>query len=266
MGAISALIAPPTSSVLLGRSLWLPFEVAFANYAVIYLLLWWTPETWSPRKRLSTSSSDEHSRWAGMLSKDSHLLSWNMLICFAAFFLKRTAFTSETFVYQYVSKELSWPLRRTAILQFTRWTGSFLVLAGILPGLAYFLVSVRRIDAGLVNVSAVRVSAAIGVVGHGLLWAARSPFVMIAGILFCGLGEGLEPSLQSVASSLVGKDATGRMFAAVAALETFAQMIAGPLMAKLLSVGFGLNQLWHGLPYFVASVRIPVTQIIESSC
>lgn len=259
--AFAAMTAPPLSTWFLSKSTWLPFQVAFGLYAAIVLVLCVVPETLEAKKpALGDVADDNLSRelphQAPVTSHNGTFLSANVLLCFLQFFLKRTGFTSENFVYQYASRELGWPLRRTAVLQLAKWMGAFLVLAAVLPSLSYYLLTIRRRKPGPINVYTVRISCVVLIIGHAMLWLGTTPLALIRGILMCGLGEGLEPALQAVTSSLVSKALTGRVFTAIAASEMVAQMIAGPLMSELLSLGFNMDPLWHGLVYLVASVSV----------
>lgn len=68
----------------------------------------------------------------------SALFSLPLIYCYAMFFVKRLAFASMNFVYQYVSRKFQWPLRRTAKLPAFRAFGA-LVATCSLPVLSTYL-------------------------------------------------------------------------------------------------------------------------------
>lgn len=73
-------------------------------------------------------------------------------------------------------------------------------------------------------------------------------------IFIWGLGEGLEPGLQGLAMFFVEEGYTARMFAIIARLNLIGEMIGGPLMAKLLLIGYKGRFQLEGLAFLVSSV------------
>ncbi len=209
--AICGLSAPLVGARLMDGNIWRPFQVAVAGSLLSLPIILCMPEHWNPKKhdisvhREATGADDiidnaqeqtvpgyvavgpqdepdgepgrkrEYSRW------DSQLYSPDLLLCYCMFFLKRLAFTSEQFVYQFASQYLHWPLRRTTVLQLSRAAGSTLVNMILTPSLSTCILSSQlmrseRLDWGLICVSA---SVLTG--GFCMLWAARTPATFITG-------------------------------------------------------------------------------------
>lgn len=75
------------------------------------------------------------------------------------------------------------------------------------------------------------------------------------------MGEGVEPSLQGVLSSLVDPSQFAILFASAAFLESFGKIVSSPFMAFLLRIGRDDDGQVTGLPFFMAgvSLRSPIT-------
>jgi len=52
-------------------------------------------------------------------------------------------------------------------------------------------------------------------------------------LLLCGAGETLEPALQALASCIIDQSRQASFFSTIAAVDTLANLISGPLMAYL---------------------------------
>jgi hypothetical protein len=134
------------------KTLWLPFQVALCLYLGDYFILWAIPDTLDLGHLTQTESNPNISRVSyeslasehvlgneapessygiGMAKRTRLSLAWSpllrsdILLCFVIFFLKRVAFTSESFIFQYASVRLGWELRQTAQLQFVQASGQF---------------------------------------------------------------------------------------------------------------------------------------------
>ncbi len=82
-----------------------------------------------------------------------------------------------------------------------------------------------------------------------------------------GTGEGLEPALQGLATSMVDKSHTARMFTNVAFLDLTARIIGGPLMTNLLYIKIKESSFrFEGLSFLISAVRsllLPLFRIGE---
>ncbi|KAF2124973.1 MFS general substrate transporter [Dothidotthia symphoricarpi CBS 119687] len=188
----------------------------------------------------------------------SGFMTRNLTVCFAIFVLKRLAFTSENFVFQYASKMLHWKLEKTAWIQFTQSLAAILITAVFLPGVNAYLHRQRKIRPIVIDISVARASMLIAVLGCLLLWRARNPATMISGVFVLGLAEGLEPTVQGLAVALVDPSVTGRLFTFIAALDMAATLFSGPIMGSIFSASQNIGSSWHGLVYLVAAILFTV--------
>lgn len=75
-------------------------------------------------------------------------------------------------------------------------------------------------------------------------------------MLLCGLGEGLEPSLQALGSHFAGKAFTAGFFTFVTLIDTLAEFVGGPLTAALFAIR-GSEGLSAGYCFLASAVRLP---------
>ena len=87
-----------------------------------------------------------------------------------------------------------------------------------------------------------------------LIWQSKASWTLLAGLFVCGLGEGFEPSLKGLATSLVDSSYNARLLTLVAVLEVIARLIGGPLMAWLFSIGRGENYGSEGICFLASAV------------
>jgi hypothetical protein len=76
-------------------------------------------------------------------------------------------------------------------------------------------------------------------------------------IFACGAGEGVEPSIQGLASSMVMHSQYATLFTTMALLESMGRVIGTPFMAFILRVGRDNQGEPNGLVFIVASVSRP---------
>jgi hypothetical protein len=108
-------------------------------------------------------------------------MSQSLIVCFAIFFFKRLAFTSETFVFQYASKVLKWKFEKTAWIQFTHSLAAIITTAVLLPVVTAYFQKNRHFRRTTIDVTVARASLLVAIIGCLLLWRARNPPAMISG-------------------------------------------------------------------------------------
>ncbi|MCJ1240349.1 hypothetical protein MMC14_008351 [Varicellaria rhodocarpa] len=183
------------------------------------------------------------------------------LACLLIFFLKRAGFQSEPMIYQYVSERFAWKLQETAWFRSAISTSSVIVVGLILPfGRAYLQgdkIQNQRIDRGVIQGSSMLL-----VVAFFGIWLAPRPTLVTSAVVLVGLGEGLEPALQSLSASLISGTQNAQLFTAIAFMETFARIVAATVMARLYSIGQNIEAKPNGLPFLVSAVSQPRRHLV----
>lgn len=207
---LTSLTAPPLGAWLLGRSIWAPFQLAIALALVCYTVIWTMPETLQskgpsyillpdpghdllldgdigqslaeaedspPEARPTPVISPANSRTEAM----QLLFVPNLFLCFILFFVKRIAFMSDYFWYQYASERFHWQLRQTAWLRVSQAVGASLVTAGVLPYLTTYLLR-KGMRAQHLDLKVIKISLLFHIVGFFGVWVAGTPVAL-------GIGE-----------------------------------------------------------------------------
>ena len=208
------------------------------------------------------------------------LLTPTLPFCFAIFALRPFALISRAFIYQHASETFHWPISRTTWLRVAQAAGSSTVTMIILPLISTYLIRQHRrrhrhltpdgnshsptgapslpITASLNqskarDLNTIRASLFIAALGFAILWQASQSWQLIFGLVICGLGEGLEPGLQALATTLVEKAYNARLLTFVAVLEISGKLAGGPIMGSLFSIGRGKQHGSSGFSFAVSA-------------
>ena len=183
------------------------------------------------------------------------------------FIVKRIGFTSENLTFQYASEILHKQLYQTVWLRVSNALGCVFVLGAILPLITRALsLNSPRKDAWILQGSLIDIVTGFLILWQGKVFAtlcigmSRLRFgnlysPCVSGMTICGLGEGLEPALQSFGSSIVGKANHASFFTLVSMIEVVGDLLGGPIMAWAYTVR-GTDQLPAGYCFLLSAVRI----------
>jgi hypothetical protein len=70
----------------------------------------------------------------------------------------------------------------------------------------------------------------------------------------CGLGEGLEPALQGLVTFLIDSSQTVQLFSSLAVCDTIAELVGGPMTARLLEIGRRPGHASDGICFLSSAV------------
>ncbi|ORX98666.1 major facilitator superfamily domain-containing protein [Clohesyomyces aquaticus] len=255
MTHLSRMLAQPLAAILMDEHLWIPFALALGLLLSELFWIWNLPETLPAELSenqdvncTDTQSSTTISTTSTLQNVMTMLSHRGLSIIFAAFIVKRIAFSSEGFTFQYASETLHKKLSDTAWLRISNTIGASVVLSIILPLASYFT-KWHSPGKDLFNA---RGSLAIGVIGFGSIFFARTFDAMCGGMYFqlatvsqlistigmfiAGLAEGLEPSLQALGAFIVGETLGANFFSFVSMLDVVGEIVAGPSMTAIYRV------------------------------
>ncbi|KUJ07816.1 uncharacterized protein LY89DRAFT_352943 [Mollisia scopiformis] len=77
-----------------------------------------------------------------------------------------------------------------------------------------------------------------------------------------GFGEGLEPALQGLLSASVSTEEIGRLFALMYTCSLLGDMICGPLMSALMSIGRGENSASDGYFFLASAIHFGAMSVL----
>jgi hypothetical protein len=207
MDGASRLIGYPLGSMLMRYALWAPFILGGVTFALLYVLLWYMPET-SPY--LATKAPKSYSELTTERDSESEdaesidlvhtpsnpssgrwwtpLVSWmwnpglwaffghpTLSIVLAIFFFKRISFASEGFAFQYASE-----LLHKRIFE-TFWIGAFVNSGALLSNTVILPYLTRSLASPLKESWVIRGSLVDLTVGFCIIWIGRNPFFLCIG-------------------------------------------------------------------------------------
>ncbi|KAL7781932.1 major facilitator superfamily domain-containing protein [Trichoderma afarasin] len=277
---IANIVAPPLTSLALWRNLWLPFGLSIILYGLLLATIWTIPPLNETPTPLSVHTAEENEPLLSgqnrltespgqcdMPTYNMHINSWthtrqsllsiatnqSILILLLCSFLKRVGFYSETFFIQYASEKFNLTYGETASFTSAQSFGALLTIGAVLP-LCSRILQTRLGSSQIADLVLVRANLTILAAAYcSIQWAWSIPLFIIE-LFFCGVGEGVEPSLQGIMSSLIEPSQFAMLFTSAAFLESVGKIISSPFMASLLRMGRDYDGRVTGLPFFIAGV------------
>ena len=257
-------------------SIRLPFEIAIGALVLTYVFIFAMPESLQlehPAEDCDSASSFSASERTLLLPNEvapeppreepSKRMRWwaeilellqipGLRVCLLLFFFAPIALIAKTLVYQYASESFSWEMSNTTWLRVSQAGGASLVTIITLPALTAILhrrgVHARNLDLGVI-----RGSLFIASVGFAMLWQSKASWMLILALFVCGLSEGLQPSNQGLATSLISREYNARLFTTVAVLETVGKLTGGVLQPTLFSIGRAHHHGSLGINFLTSS-------------
>ncbi|KAL6820103.1 major facilitator superfamily domain-containing protein [Trichoderma sp. SZMC 28015] len=245
---IANIVAPPLTSLALRRNF---VHTAEENEPLL-----------SGQNRLTESPGQ-----CDMPTYNTHINSWthtrqgllsiatnqSILILLLCSFLKRVGFYSETFFIQYASEKFNLTYGETASFTSAQSLGALLTIGAVLP-LCSRILQTRLGSSQIADLVLVKANLTILAAAYcSIQWAWSIPLFIIE-LFFCGVGEGVEPSLQGIMSSLIEPSQFAMLFTSAAFLESVGKIISSPFMAFLLRMGRDYDGRVTGLPFFIAGI------------
>ncbi|KAL8797710.1 MAG: hypothetical protein Q9195_000062 [Heterodermia aff. obscurata] len=268
-------------------NIWIPFAVAVVCLILSFFVIWAMPESLrlppvdtasvnSTSTLLDDDQRDSHEEMPPPIVadeddavKNAGYESWSktsadiwalirvsgLPLCLGLSFLRPIAIVSRAFVYQHASERFGWPMSSTTWLRFAQATSSSLATLVLLPLISACL-DRRGFRAKRLDLNAIRLSLFITSVGFAIIWRSKASWVLLAGLFVCGLGEGFEPSVKGLATSLIESSSNARLLTLVTGLEVTAKLIGGPVMTRLFSIGREEGHGSDGICFLASAVAL----------
>ena len=285
---LTTLVAPLFANLFMNIDIWIPFAIAGGALSAGFVVIWIMPESLEqshqarvpngfadattsllhPQQQPSTRErsqaeahdqepSEELSLWKQFTKVFTDIVALlkvpGLVFCLALFFLRPIALISRAFVYQHASETFHWPMSKTTWLRFSEAVGSSLATFLFLPMLSTYL-DRKDHHAKKLDLNVIRFSLLIAAIGFAILWQSKASWMMALGLFICGLGEGFEPSLKGLSTSLIDGSYNARLLTLATVLEVIGKLIGGPLMARLFSIGRRKDHGSEGVNFLTASV------------
>lgn len=286
---VAEMISGPLASILMHRSPWLALAVSFILLAISTLIALVFPETLDIQRLkdrqeaaahgdVTTPNDTNADLEASKQTKFQHL--WAIckkdVLEVYDFVLKnqRTTFLLLSLVFvvlgkfvlelllQYATARYHWTWDKAAILITIRSASTLLLLAVVLPGISWVCVHRLKMSSMAKDLWLSRVSGMVQTLGALLVaFSVNGTMLMVSLVVFAG-GGGLTSLVRSLANALVEEHHVGILNSLVGFLDMVGIMIAGPILAKALKVGFAWGGPWMGLPFMVSAFLFGISTAI----
>lgn len=276
---LAELIAPTVTSIIMLRSPWASYITGMCVLALGMVSASFISETLhtkntseseaqdpSTESGLNTASSESVADYFTSLKSlvrdglkrvyesTSVLHSPPVMLLFIPFITSPFGRQAMDLSIRYISKRFQWRLSQTNFLLTLRALVNIILFAGIIPGLSHILMERLHYSSKEKDLALARLSVSLLVLGSLFIAFGSTIDFTILGIIIITLGTGFITLVRSLITTLVDKEHVGRLYAAVAVVETFTSLIASPTLATLYAIGLKWKGPWLGLPFFGAAV------------
>jgi MFS family permease len=286
---VAEMIAGPLASILMHRSPWLAVGVAFILLAVSNLVALVFPETLDIQRLKDRQDAAAHADVGGSEDTDVDMEASKQTkfqhlwaICkkdtleVYDFVLKNQSTTflllSLVFVVlgkfvlelllQYATARYHWTWDKAAILVTIRSASTLLLLAAILPAISWVCVHKFKMSSMAKDLWLSRISGIVQTLGALMVaFSVNGGMLMVSLVVFAA-GGGLSALVRSLATALVEEHHVGTLNSLVGFLDMVGIMIAGPILAAALKVGFRWGGPWMGLPFMVSAFLFGISTAI----
>lgn len=279
---VGEVLATPLSAALMSWTPWFPAILSVLIELLGFLASLAIPET-NP-KRLeddgqihmpTNGRSEREETWLSRLAKSMRQirLNTNTICVVIAFLVASIGRQAVTLIIQYASSRFNWSIARASFLITLKGIINMVLLLAVLPQLSLIL---NRFMPPVSKDLHITVGSSLFLGFGSLLMAlAAHPPLFIAGICFLALGWGFYSTLRSLGTALVPSSHVGVLNTTIAVSQSIGTMAAGPILAATFRQGMGLDGVWQGLPYMVATclfvvvgllicfIRVPSTEVQE---
>ncbi|RDL37535.1 uncharacterized protein BP5553_04968 [Venustampulla echinocandica] len=155
---------------------------------------------------------------------------------------------------RYISKRYSWEIREVGFLLSIRALVNIVLLLAIIPLLSKFLMDRLHFTSKGKDLILSRFSVLMLAAGATVVGISPTIGLGVVGMIILTLGTGFASLTRSLITTLVDKQHTGRLYAAISVVETLGALIAGPMINWLYTIGINKGGGWIGLPYVCLAV------------
>jgi hypothetical protein len=272
----SQMIAGPLGGAMLIWDPWIPLLVALAILSLSNLMVLAFPETVHVHDRKKPQEEqhgdgDDVPRFTKLWRK-----ACDGLAEVGAFVLgnKSVAFLMLSLVFavlgryvgelllQYATDRYGWSWSVASMVLTIRNAGSLVTLLALLPVVSWLCVQRLGMESVAKDLWLARWSGVVHILGSLTIAAAANGAVFSVGLVWFALGSGMAAMVRSLLNALVEEHHVGTLNSLIGFMEMVGATVAGPMLAKSLSVGLNLGGAWVGLPFLTAGMFFIVSTVI----
>ncbi|GAB1311559.1 hypothetical protein MFIFM68171_01769 [Madurella fahalii] len=272
------MVAGPLAGVMMVRDPWIPLIVALASLILANLAVLAVPETVHVHDR-KQASSDQDGNGLGdgdpqggkLWRKARKGLAevWEFVfanknlavLMLSLVFVILGRFVGELLL-QYATDRYGWTWSRASMVLSIHGGGSLVTLLVVLPVARWLCLQRLGISGAAKDLWLARWSGIAHIVGSLIIAAAANGLFFSFGLVWFALGSGISSLVRSLLNALVEERHVGTVNTLVGLMEMVGLAVAGPLLAKSLSVGLNLGGPWIGLPFITAGLFFMISTTI----
>ena len=272
----SQMIAGPLGGAMLIWDPWIPLLVALAILIISNLMILAFPETVHvhDRKRPAVEQhgdGDDVPRATKLWRKASEGLAevWDFVLgnksvaflMLSLVFVVLGRYVGELLL-QYATDRYGWSWSAASMVLTIRNAGSLVTLLALLPVVSWLCVQRLGMESVAKDLWLARWSGVLHIVGSLTIAVAANGALFSVGLAWFALGSGMAAMIRSLLNALVEEHHVGTVNSLIGFMEMVGVTVAGPLLAKSLSVGLNLGGAWVGLPFLTAGLFFIVSTAI----
>lgn len=186
----------------------------------------------------------------------------HLMFLVSAFLVYRLSRGTAWLLIQYISKRYQWTLANANFLTSFKSILTIFLFVGVLPLASWYLTARRGVHYREKDLALAKASVILLVVGTLVMGLSPSIGLFIVGLVVQTLGIGFVFIVRSLATMMVRRDQTARLYTAIEILQSVGVAIASPTVTLFFNWGLDLGGGWVGLPWVVASGLFGVTAVL----
>lgn len=280
-GLLAELFGPPVAGALMFHSAWAAVIVGFVLIVLGGAFIIVIPETLhlrvsepsgmlvkispaerdlSPSRKVDDSSfyttlkSQVLNSFNQIYSATTVLRSLPVLLLLGTSIVQPFSRQAGDLAVRYISKRFSYEIREVTPILSVRALVNIILLLVIIPLLSKFLIDRLHFTSKAKDLLLSRFSVLMLAAGAALIGISPTIGLGVVGMIVWTLGTGFAPLTRALITTLVDKQHTGRLYAAISVVETSGNVVAGPMVNWLYIVGIKKGGGWTGLPFLCLAI------------
>jgi MFS family permease len=272
----SQMIAGPIGGAMLIWDAWTPLLVALAILIFTNLMVLTFPETVHVHDRKMPQGEDygDHNDLPRMTrvwrkAREGVAGVWDFVLgnksvsflMLSLVFSLLGRYVGELLL-QYSTDRYGWSWSLASMVLIIRNAGSLVTLLALLPVVSWYCVRRLGMEDMVKDLKLARLSGVTLVLGSLTIAGAVNGAIYSIGLVWFALGSGMGAMIRSLLNALVEEHHVGTVNSLIGFMEMVGMTLAGPLLAKSLSVGLDLGGAWVGLPFLAAGSLFVISTTI----
>ncbi|KAH7305243.1 major facilitator superfamily domain-containing protein [Stachybotrys elegans] len=256
-----AVAAPLASAMMEKLGTTLPILVAYSIGLASCFLTVFTTETSEMRSKTEDDDTEEGivmdaeiTGWIAKLTDKLTLVlkSLSIVALISSFFVNAVGTSANNIIVQYASKRFDLSISQAGNFLTIRAVATIFAFLVLIPLGSRLLGRWFGIQGSVRDLWVTRATVLFIPVGFFLIAAGQSQGMVAGGMVLTAMGSGYSNLMRSVATGIVHPSRIAQLHGVITTVETSAQLVSGPCLAKAFSTG--LRDGCIGLPFYLGAI------------